>query len=338
MLKRALIIEKMPCHQEIIPSWVWALTRLGYTVDIVAKAPPHRDISHTMQEVMALTGFTFIDERQVDLRCYDVILNNSLYPGDMVPNFRPGQKTFSVLHTLPEKTLAYKDFRTLRHPDHTLLALGPHMHAVVSDPLHAFQSEWAPPIFFGNPPSIHKNRYTFLVQGTMERFRRNYGCLASLINRFAGDAANAFEVRLMGDGGKGVVNWLAPQIDTPHKTRLVAVLNSGYDQFLAEIRKAGWVMPCVDKSFTHGYFDRKITSSVMMGIGNCTPLLLHQRLAEIYGLQNRVNCLTYDDAKDSLSAAFKTALEMPEEDYYRLVAEARQVRLKWLDQLIQAFT
>ena len=74
----------------------------------------------------------------------------------------------------------------------------------------------------------------------------------------------------------------------------------------------------------------------MMAIGNCTPMLLHKRLADIYGLQNRLNCLTYTNS-ESLTLAFQEALDMPEETYYRLVAEARNVRLKWLEQLRQGF-
>lgn len=336
-MKSALIIEKMPCHQEIIPSWVWALTRLGYDVHIAARAPPHRHIFHAMQEVMKLTGFTFIDPTTVNLQDYDVVLNNSLYPNEAVPHLSqpqsPDKRVLSVLHRLPEKDLDFRDFAGLRNQQHCLLALGPHMQAKLESPLYAMRSVWTPPIFFGDAPSIYKERSRFLVQGTMERFRRNYGCLVGLLNGL-GDT-HAFEIVLMGDGGQGVVSWIAPQVQPSHRTRLKALLNAGYDRFLVEIRQAGWVMPCVDETFEHGYFDRKITSSVMMAIGNCTPLVLHQRLADLYGLVNGESCLTYTDDKESLATAFVTALEMPEENYYKLVSQVRDIRLRWLDQLYQ---
>ena len=334
MKKRALIIEQMPCHQEIIPSWVWALTRQGYEVDILANAPLHRHIGSVMKDMMKLTGFQFLAVTNPNLDDYEIILNNSLYPGDHVPHLKPGRKTLSVLHTLPDKAFNFnKDFQSLRNQDHCILALGPHMYQVLGDELN---SCLAPPIFFGDAPSIQKERHRFLVQGTMERFRRNYGCLAFLINKF-GPSNSLFELTLMGDGGKGVVSWLTPQIQKKYQPRLYALLNTGYDRFLREIRKVGWVMPCVDDTYQHGYFTRKITSSVMMAIGNCTPLLLHQKLAEIYGLKHELNCLTYSDAQDSLSAAFRKALEMPEEKYYAIVAEARKIRQIWLQQLDQAF-
>jgi len=334
MQKRALIIEKMPCHQEIIPSWVWALTRLGYEVDILANAPSHRHIGSAMKIMMKLTGFHFLTEGKANLEDYEVVLNNSLYPGDKIQHLRPGRRTLSVLHSLPAKPLDYKDFRSLRDPDHCILALGPHMQTHLNDQLHAFSSSLTPPIFFGDTPSIHKERHRFLVQGTMERFRRNYGCLAFLINKFA-DSNSSFEFTLMGDGGTGVESWLAPQIRPQHQKRLRSLLNTGYERFLTEIRKVGWVMPCVDDTYKHGYFTRKITSSVMMAIGNCTPLLLHKKLADIYGLKDGVNCLTYSNSQASLSKAFQTALGMPEEKYYRIVANARNVRQSWLQQLEQ---
>lgn len=338
-MKKALIIERMPCHQEIIPSWVWALTRLGYVVDIVAKAPPHRHIFHAMQEMMGLTGFTYVDGASVNLEIYDVILNNSLYPKDVVPhNLDHEKRVLSALHTLPDQHLAFRDFRGLRQPNHCLLALGPHMQELLQSPLYAMRSVWAPPIFFGTPPADpgQKNRYRFLVQGTMERFRRNYGCLPQLFDRFADTHAD-FDVALMGDGGKGVVSWLAPRLRQEHRPRLKGVLNADYERFFSEVRRAGWVMPCVDETFEHGYFERKITSSVMVAIGNCTPLLLHQRLADIYGLTDGVNCLTYDDDGDSLVAAFGTALQMSDEDYQHYVHEVGMVRQAWLDQLYQGF-
>ena len=331
-MKRALIIEKMPCHQEIIPSWVWALSRLGYQVDVLAKAPPHRNIEKVMREVMNLTDFRVLSK--ASLKDYDVIVNNSLYPNADVPHLVQGKRTLSVLHTLPEQLLDFKDFRGLRNDDHRILALGPHMNSTLSNGLHAFRSVLTAPIFFGDPPFIHKNRRRFLVQGTMERFRRNYGCLAMLINKFA--LTHPFDVMLMGDGGEGVVAWLSPQIQSFHRGRLEAVLSTGYERFISEIRNAGWVLPCVDNTYKHGYFERKITSSVMMAIGNCTPLLLHQTLADIYGLVDGLNCLTYW-SQSSLQGAFQKALDMEEDDYYVLIAQVRKVRLAWLDQLQQGF-
>jgi len=96
-------------------------------------------------------------------------------------------------------------------------------------------------------------------------------------------------------------------------------------------------MPCVDETFDHGYFNRKITSSVMMAIGNGTPMVIHQRLAQIYSLQDGVDCVVYTSEKDSLTNAFQRALEMPPEAYQHLVSNVFQLRSKWLAQLLQSF-
>lgn len=321
MKKKAIIIEHQPCHQELIPSWIWALSENGYEVDFYCtpRLPSHRSIAdnNTLPFNRLKTLPKTLDE-------YSIVINNSLYPGQPVT---PGS-THSVLHSTSD---SYKDIPS----SHVVLALGPHLHNQLVG--QEIRSIFAPPIYFGDlvKSTARKNK-RIVVQGTMEKFRRNYGCVATLTNRFAAKGY-LFEFLLVGDGSsaKSLLSWIASQIEEGYRNRVTYQTNLSYSRFFDVIRSADWIMPCVDDTFEHAYFTKKITSSVMMAIGHGIPLVIHQKLADIYGLQNDVECLCY--SSETLEMTFLKALTINEETYQGMVRAMRQFRLKWLMELKKVF-
>ena len=326
-MKKALIVEFRPCHQELLPTWVWLLTRIGYEVHVfVTQATPsHRNILSTMQHRMKLRFVVASTPQHTD--SFDLVLNNSLYPDEMVCNCNIScSKVLSVLHTLAKE---YRDSEGLQQAQHTLLALGPHL----SNALDAlgFRNIFAPPIYFGSLSANFGHQHRIVVQGTMEIFRRNYGCLAQMINTF-GARFEDLVVEILGDGNSAaaILNWLLqkirPQALCP---RLQYKARPNYDQYLEAMQCAGWVMPCIDETFEHTYFSHKITSSVMLAVGNGVPLLLHRRLADLYGLRDGLNCICYESFAD-LEQTFERAMTLPPEAYASIVTGVRGFRNDWL--------
>lgn len=329
-MKRALVIEKLPCHHELIPTWVWLLIELGYKVDVLARAPPHRDITKYMSTIM---GLQFRLVNSANMTDYALVINNSVYTADskMKTRLYKGQNiTLSVLHALPAAgSSEYPD--ECRLNNHYTVALGPHLEeAMLSARVPNIR---LPPIFFGPiPEGIKKIKDTFIVQGVLERFRRNYDVIPTLVNDIQSQTYE-FKITLLGDSLNDDTSLLESLREKIVNEKLRETLqckqNLTYDHFLLGIRSSGWVMPLVDNTFSHGYFTQKITSSVMLAIGNETPLLLHSRLANIYSLTDGENCLTYDDNGEQ--KAFVRALRMTSDEYQRIRANVSRLRNEWLE-------
>lgn len=313
-MRRALIIEKLPCHHEIIPTWVWMLSnKLGYTVDILVRAPAHRDITKMMSVNMGLI-FRLVNTANVS--DYDVVINNSLTMENATVCC--GKRlTLNVVHSLPFPS-------TTQVATQVATCLGPHVHKSLMQTCKT-PSILVPPVYFGfeGANKSHRNRRTFVVQGVLERFRRNYDMIPKLI-----DENVAVEITLLGDGRDDkLLQYLRSRCSTrPEAIRCNR--NADYQTFFAEIQRSGWVLPLVDNSFQHGYFTKKITSSVMVAIGTGTPMVMHSKLAEIYGLIDGDTCLTYNDNEED--AAFKRALHVSEFDYQRMEQCVLSTREMWL--------
>ena len=340
---KALIYEPLSCHHELIPSWAWALKRNDIAnIDVYApNAPRHRSILSVLETM----GLQVNVVRSFKLENYTWVVNNSHYPSDHV--FAIGQgipppptltQVLSVFHNVPKKDNGYTDHGILRSTRHLTLALGPHMHERFLG--QHIRSRWAPPIFFGTTHlsirSAEKHAQSlFVVQGGLENFRRNYGAPIRAINTID----LPFEVMFIGQGRQNFVDrHRAMVIDPERRSKLKILRNVPFQAYLEHITRASWVMPCIDNSFKHDYFTHKITSSVMVAIGNSTPLLLHSRLADIYGLTDGVDCIVYGDEPRAFLKAFERAATMPLETYETIRQGAILRYKEMLEQLEGAFS
>jgi hypothetical protein len=339
-MRKALIVEELPCHQEIIPSWIWALTKCGMTVELYLgnRLPQHRSMIDVMRTSMNLS-FEVLSQKPHNVgQQYEVIVNNSVYPEQQKIPHSECKRLFSVLHTLPERlSNGFSDYGVLRSTTHRVIALGPHMLQSLQSPLIAMPSVWAPPIYFGDQTRKLKNDKPDLivVQGTMERFRRNYDCIAHVLNS---DIVEC-NFQLIGDGQPRQIQELMTRLKAIWNGKRGSIrmrTNVPYDQYFSAISEADWIMPCVDETFEHGYFERKITSSVMMAVGHAVPLILHQRLANIYDLENEVHCLSYETV-DELPSIVQQATTMSSEQHSLMATNMERKRQEWLQQLQSAF-
>lgn len=338
---RALIIETEPCHHEIVPTWVWVLNQLGFQVDILMKTPPpHRDILFEMEHYMKLS-FYRVETAQIS--SYDVVLNNTLYPENDVKHVNTTTKTLSVLHRLPNAKTPwntnYEDIR--RHANHSLIALGPHVKKTLAGTENNVLL--GQPVYFGAVRAINdvaKQKFEarrFVIQGSMERFRRNYGTVPELVNSWTA-SDDWFSFAIIGDKRSDIEKWLKSQITAPdQRQRVEMIYNLAYHDYLECVRSATWIMPMIDETFQHEYFTHKITSSIMMAIGNGTPLILHRQLADIYGLRDGVHGWVYDDGADSRKTTFVKALKTLPDTYVSMLHEIRKLRDDWLTDCKQEF-
>lgn len=324
MKKKALIFELMQCHHELLPSWIWSLYNAGYEVSLFTNPlmKKHRSIISNMK------GLTFVHltSMPIDFTQYSIIINNSLYPTDTRSDV---PVTHSVLHATADKY-------NFAAANTKIISLGPHQDIKLK--LQGISSVWAPPVYFGEIDSqivvSHKKFKRILVQGVVEKFRRNYGCVVELTNKYKGLVD--FEFTLMGDGGENYVKSLQLQTKSGDKY-IKHVNNNTFDMLFQKLRHdTDWIMPCIDDTFKHEYFTNKITSSVMMAIGHDIPMIIHAKLASIYGLENDVNCLTYENS-DQLSFTFLKAITLNAETYIAMKTSVSIVRKTWTEKLKAAF-
>jgi hypothetical protein len=224
---------------------------------------------------------------------------------------------------------------------HITMALGPHLQNSLD--MQQIPNKFSPPVYFGPLPTTKSQNTsrTILIQGTLEKFRRNYGCIAELMNRFGSQSGVPFfNFHIVGDGSsaKSLLAWIASQIQNKdHLGRIKCTMNASYQEFFDILRSSSvdWIMPCVDETFEHSYFTSKITSSVMMAVGHAIPLILHKKLSSIYGFCEDGECLIYDNT--NLHQMFLKALTLNSETQYNMRNSMRQFRLKWLNHLETVF-
>ncbi len=335
MKKQALIIENNHCHHELLPTWIWLLTNKMYDVTLVIShtIPEYKNITNFMMKTLKLP-FTLLKTIPKNLSIYHVIIFNT----SVLQKYELQRGTkFIVMHN--DRDVDVDD-------NAVYITLGLNMYKKMSQIINNNkQVLYAPPIYFGHE-SIDIERYrlmqerrNFVVQGNLEPFRRNYNSLPKLINKFASFKLPTFQIRLIGDSTNSTSHALVKKIfqETQYKTHLALYNNIDYHQFFNMLRReTHWIIPCIDDTFEHDYFDTKITSSVMMAVGHSIPLIIHQKLAAIYDLKDDVNCICYTD-EESMYTAFLKALTLNSESYQIFCIEMNKTKNSWLEKLKSAF-
>jgi hypothetical protein len=95
-------------------------------------------------------------------------------------------------------------------------------------------------------------------------------------------------------------------------------------------------MPCIDDTYQHPYFTTKITSSVMMAISHSIPMILHARLAEIYGLIDGKECYVYRTIDELCGVTIPRAMHCSTDEFNELCTNVAHKRDEWLQELKSA--
>lgn len=338
---RVAIIEFNHRHDEVIPSTVYQLDKLGYDVDVFMKDeetynnkiwecfPSLKCDIHIIEDegnnydkfIYWIKAFKLIE--------FEFVIINSNEPEfiiDFVRNL-PGRH-YSILHnpSIMMQHQKWKDYYA--DPLHKPLFL----HQMVTSKLPQFQHALCLPPFLPvekcNKTVKKDETIRFVIQGNIEP-RRNYPLLLEVIAKLYNfrDELPKYEFHIIGNTTNEYGSEIRRIIsDQPwSETVFFSEGELNYPDFYGKISDCDYILPLLDrreKAFTP-YFEDKLTSSVSVAFMLCIPPIIHEDLAEIYNISG----ITYNDDDDSLLNAVVYALQLSLEDRIKIsegIQEDRQ--------------
>jgi hypothetical protein len=294
---RCALIEFNAYHDEVLPTFVWLLNRLGVMPDVymAARSARRRPFAgsaelrfrrRSVETIGRLLGLEF------RLRRYELLIVNSMEPRAVLD--RLTTTTTPLLGVVHNTELlvddpAYQSFfgEGRRAP----LVLGRHIADALSH--SQVRASWISHVVFGSatgsPDPFHDptRPTTFVVSGNVEAHRRNYDALLAAAQEL--DAAGVpFLIRIVG------------RSSTPDGTALKATIaehglsgrfefTSGvidHPRFFELVAGSDFSLPLLDTSRAafRAYLDTKLASSVSFAIGLGVPLVADAAVIDAYGV------------------------------------------------------
>jgi len=314
---KCALVEYNYYHDEVLPTLVYVLNNLGISVDVYAPRRTRRNnpfvhttgLSYSLRDSDGLFFKLIMERRQ--FRRYDFLLLNSLEPkwilervaGIPIP-------IIAVMHNgnLITADPDYGRFFALfgRKP----LVLAKHISDFLSE---AIVARWVSPVLLGRvrPAKVDTpGQVRLCVQGNLEFERRNYESLLDAIGQLRARGVKDLKVMIIGRSGTNDGLIFREQI---RKRNLVSCFEFSkgelpYKNYYEFIAKANFLLPLVDTTSGHyrPYFLDKVTTSVLVSIGMGVIPIIHEQLADLYGIKSE--SVTYEDGglPDALKCAFST--------------------------------
>jgi hypothetical protein len=334
---RCALVEFTLAHGETLPTFVYLLNNLGVDVDVYVRPPilesdPFAHCPGLKCTVSDLEGLlTRARIRIGHFGRYDFVLANSAEPSPLLARLAAIRvPLIGVVHNavLLDEDDGYRRF--FSSPSRQPLALGRHVTTCLDD---AADVRWVAPVHVmerRDPTAVCWHR--FCVQGRVDFRRRNYWGLLDAVEELKTAGVDGFEVDLVG-GDRALDGVRLRRASRQRALDVFFTRHDGrfrYGEYFRRISSAGFVLPLVDSSSPvfQPYFEDKITSSISMALGTGSIPVVHQRLAELYGLVDLA--IGYPDG--GLAAAMKTALDLSEESRLRMAERIEQERRALLDE------
>jgi hypothetical protein len=295
---RCALVEFNYYHDEVLPTFVWLLNRLGVTPDVYmvtpsarrrpfAGSPNLRFRRRSVERMDRLGGLEF------RLRRYELLIVNSMEPSTVVDRLRTTRTPLlGVVHNtgLLVSDPRYQSF--FAAPHRAPLVLGRHIAAALgSANVHA---RWISHVVFGaaavspKPVDEPADRTIFVVSGNVEGNRRNYESLVAGVKEL--DAAGLpFLVRIVGRStgpdGKALKATIAE-----HDLSSRFTFTSGeidHPRFFELVATSHFSLPLIDTGRVafRAYLETKLASSVSFAIGLGVPLVADVALIRAYGVE-----------------------------------------------------
>ena len=320
---RCAVVEYNWYHDEVIPTLVYALNRLGFDVDV-----------YLPRKALAADTFCFASALSYEAhaidgplgklrgtprwrRRYDLTIANSIEPVEVL---RRTEKlagpllaivhNASLLRTAPEYAAYFEPSR--RAP----VVLWPHVADYLAPD---WKAEWIAPVYFGEVPrgngqDERSDVVEFCVQGNFAFDRRNYDSLLAAVEELIAAGRRGYGITFV--GRSDTPDGLAFRARLAGSTASVAVSfttpGMRYRDYYSLIAGADYILPLVDTSTPqYGYYYAdKATSSLAVSIGLGVVPIIQSRLAQLYKLSDAGIC--YEDGR--LAAAMAHAIVLPADE------------------------
>ena len=311
---RTAILEFNAYHEEVIPTFVHLLNRVGVEprVYLVRRSRRRKPFDLAPELRFGRSSIEAIDERwgiPFRARLHQLLIINSMEPAANLERIS-GARTplLGVMHNaeLLHTATAYRTFFAQRR--RLPVVLGRHIAAHLEPTIGPVP--WVSHVYFGPPPPrpVGRGPTTFAVSGNVEFHRRNYLALLDAAEQLHREG-RALRVRVIG------------RSHTPDGERLREELarrglgdlfefsagEVSHPEFIGQLAASDFVLPLIDEGSDRfrAYLETKVASSIPFAIGLGVPIVMHRALTSVYGLDGAGP--THGDGE--LAAAMRRAIE-----------------------------
>jgi hypothetical protein len=292
---KVALVEYNDYHDEVLPSLVHLLNRLGIRPDVYMR-----------RKAIARNAFEYAGElrwHRHDLdglgakvlgtprrfRTYDLAIVASIEPKSRLRAAASLQMpTAAVVHNA-ELLLEDPDYRTFfADAKRAPLVLGRHIRSHLKE--RGITASWAPFVYFGLVPRPIRRRgpVTFAVPGNLEYGRRNYPALLDALAEVR-QHDDDVRVRVIGRSGTPDGYRFRTELRERNLAEIVAFdPQPTHGLYLRALLECDFLLPLVDRSspqFEH-YYDVKVASAMYMAVALGVPLVAEHELTRTYGVDN----------------------------------------------------
>jgi glycosyltransferase involved in cell wall biosynthesis/tetratricopeptide (TPR) repeat protein len=345
------IFEFNHYHDQVMPSTVSQFNKYGYDVDVYMKDEATYDNKIWECFPNLKCNIHIIEEKERDyskfiywikafkLIEYEFSIINSLEPEGIFDFIKhlPGRH-FSILHnpSLMMQNPKWQEYYNSSLHKHLFI------HPMVVSKLPELQhSPWIPPflkIESVEKLSVDESITRFVVNGSVLD-RRNYVQLLEtvpLLYKMQKELPK-FEVHIVGNSDNSYAQNLISYVSKQPWKDLVFFTSEelSYPDFYSKIAASDFSLFLLDRSDDKyfPYFEDKLTSSAIVTFMLDLPAIMHEEIAELYGLSG----ITYNDEPDGLLQSMVYALRLPKEQHTVISKAIASEREKVIEESAELF-
>lgn len=287
---KAAIIELNHYHDEILPTLVYCLNRLGVAPDVYVPRRAARNnafaFTNELRYRLRLTdGLARLRGTPARFSRYDLLVMNSIEPASVLRSaVRFREPTLAIVHNAglleEDEYLRYFD-APVRRP----LVLGRHIAANLAPDM---VDSWVAPVFMGDVPRPRQSgtgAIRLCVQGNVEFKRRDYGSLIAALAEISAERAG-LQVRVVGRSGYSDGEAVRKMV---RDRGLADVFSFSDDElshsaFRSLVADSDFILPLLDPETGTlvPYYKTKLTSSMSMAVGIGVIPVSEAHLAKLY--------------------------------------------------------
>lgn len=335
MNPRCAIVECYNRHDEVYLTTAFLMKRLGYEVHVFNTMRNRVKNSFVHAPALARRVHSRLSSagvlRAVRGGSFDVVIFNTLEGSAVL------ECAQQVIQNTPVLGFIHNASFLAKKPEYSgvindercrLLALAPYIGCTVAG---IADLGYMYPIFFYERavPRIASNgKRRFCVQGYFDPQRRQYSQLVAAMEQLRAEGRDDFEVYVMGRWFSKDFTAFNAEVERKGLADCVRYTWKGisYRTYYRLLNSVDFILPLVSPQSHPEYFRGKSTSSVAAAIGFGKIPVLHQRLAELYGIER--SALTYTD---DLAGAMRFALDLPAHELAALQTRLLQIKADYCD-------
>lgn len=335
-------IEFNLVHDEIQPMFQYIAEKLGHTIDFyIPEINASRNVfckceKATIHLLKYENPHRPISSPPLDLESrwtsYGLIIMGTGEPYDRIQKFEriAVKNKVMIVHNYNH---SYK-----KAPFKTILLAN-----FIKDNFNALNSLVITPFYCGEVAATEKlATKIFCVQGNFQSKKRNYNSLVEAVLRLklSGFSPTDFKIEIIGRYNRKDIKWHdfgtegADFDNIIHKLGIATYFNRPdkeylYPEYLEKMVQSRYILPLIDDTHSHQFFNNSCTSSINLGIACLCIPVLNQKLATLYGID-----FGYIYEKKDLFSAMKIAITTIDDDVLEKVV---QYKNKHLEQSVRNF-